>query len=288
MIYRIVFGFSGAGVGWAETHAMLNASNNPRDLMPTLTDIANKRAQMLGREFAIVGIRASRYATDAGQRARGSFLLKTQIRNSVTAQIAAAEPADVALIVRGSPEVTQTPTIFDANTNQTFLGAPLDVSVDNAGAVDRGKGGLDSAFLSWRAVMLNTTIGWLANDTILQCTIITTAQNANGTVTFTVAENLSPATTSGLSYVCRVRAVNQGVSPLNGQLIVKSDGLHALTTRQVVGIPTPQTGGFLRLYRPVQPFIDYGDLTLNQTVGNHKKGRPFGSTPGRARKRVRG
>jgi len=48
MIYRVTLGFSGAGVGWSEVHAMLNASNVPADLFPTWTDIANKRAQVLG------------------------------------------------------------------------------------------------------------------------------------------------------------------------------------------------------------------------------------------------
>lgn len=288
MIYRILFGFSGMGVGWAETHAMLNASNNPKDLMPTLSDIAYKRAQMLGREFAIVAIRASRYSTDAGVRARGSFLLKQRFVNAVSSASAAAEPSNVALQVRGAAEPSILQPEFDANTNQTFLGAPLDICVDNAGVVDPGKGGLGAAFASWRAAMLSTTIGWLALKSVVNSDLVSSVQNANGTVTFSTVDATVPPLVVGQRYKARIRDVNQGVSPLNGEIIVVAGANKTLVSREVIGIPTPQTGGAIRVYQAVQPFVDYGDLTLSGTTAKHKRGRPFGSTPGRARRRVRG
>jgi len=288
MIYRITFGFAGAGVGWAETHAMLNASNNPKDLMPTLTDIANKRAQMLGREFTIVGIRASRYATDAGARTRGSFLSKVQIKNAVQTASAAAEPANVALIVRGAAEPSQLLPQFDANTNQSFLGAPLDVSVDNAGVVDPGKGGLGAAFASWRSAMLATTVGWLANQTIFDSPITTIVQNPNGTVQITTTGDTVGSLIIGQYYKARIRAVNGGQSPLNGEVIVYLTANNSLRTKEVIGLGLAQEGGSIRVYKQVQPFVDYGDLTLNLVTGKHKRGRPFGSIPGRAKNRIRG
>jgi hypothetical protein len=288
MIFRIVFGFAGAGQGWAETHAMLNATNNPKDLIPTLTDIANKRAQMLGREFSIVAIRASRYATDGGVRTRGSFISKVSIKNALNTISVAAEPADVALIVRGAAEPNVLLPQFDSNTNQTFLGAPLDISVDNAGVVDRGKGGLEAAFGTWRTAMLNTTIGWLANQIIGDVDLVSATQNINGTVELTTTANLLAFATVGTLYKVRVRQVNEGASPLNGSLTVRVTSATTMTTKQVIGLALVQTGGAIKFYKPVQPFVDYGDLTLNQVVGNHKRGRPFGSTPGRAKKRIRG
>lgn len=288
MIYRITFGFSGANTGWAETHAMLSNLNNPNQLMPTLIDVAQKRAQMLGREFAIIAIRASRYATDAGARAKGSFVLKQRFVNSIQTNTAAAEPAAVAYIVRGSAEPSILNPQFDANQNQSFLGGPLDVCVDNAGIVDQGKGGLGAAFASWRSVVLGTTIGWLANQTIMNVPISLIASNINGTVTFTIAQDPPATLVVGQYYKCRVRAVNGGVSPLNRELICQCATVTTLVTKEVIGLALSQLGGFVRVYKQIQPFVDYGDLTLNSEVGKHKRGRPFGSTPGRARKRILG
>lgn len=288
MIYRISFGFSGMGQGWSETHAMLNASNKPQDLVPTLTDIAQKRAQMLGREFAIIGIRISRYATDAGVRTRGAYLVKQRFVNSVTTQSAAAEPAVVALLVRGSAEPSVINPQFDANQNQTFLGAPLDVCVDNAGVVDQGKGNLGAAFAAWRAAMLGTTMGWLANETIVNGDISNIAQAENGRTTFTMDEaDLAPLTL-GQSYNARARQINEGNSPLNGALIVKKIAPNQVQTQEVIGTVYEQIGGAMRIYKKVQPFVDYGDLVLSDTTAKHKRGLPFDFVPGRAKKRIRG
>lgn len=288
MIYRITFGFDGAGVGWAETHAMLNGSNNPKDLFPTLADIATKRAQMLGREFRIKAIRVSRYATDAGVRAKGVQLLKGDWRNSVQTVSAGAEPASVALIATGYAEPSPFNPQFDANSNRTFLGAPLDVCVDDAGRVYEAKGGLGAAFASWRSAMLGTTIGWLANQTIAEIDLVGIAQNINGTVTYTVAAADTAALTVGQIYKARVRQVNNGQSPLNIEQKVKVKSATELVTRRVIGIPTAQANGVIRIYKQVQPFVDYGDLVLSAEVGKHKRGRPFGSSPGRRPRQILG
>lgn len=287
MIYRITFGFAGMGVGWSETHAMLNAANDPKSLVPTLRDIAQKRAQFLGREFKIVAIRIARYANDAGVRQRGVFLHKEQFQTSVTGATGAAEPASVALLVRGAAEPSQINPQFNANTNQTFLGAPFDVSVDNGGVVDPGKGGLQAAFNSWRDVMLTATMGWLASDTIAQADIKTITQELDGTVTFETKAAINPALTANQLYRARIRQVNNGVSPLNGEVILVSVDATHVRTRYPIAFALAQQGGIIRFYRQVAPFIDYGDLSLVLLAAKHKRGRPFGSTPGRKRRRIR-
>lgn len=288
VIYRVTFGFTGAGKGWAETHACLNAADNPLLLAPTMEDIASKRAQMLGREFAIVAIRISRYATDAGVRSRGVKLVKKTFRHSTQTASAGAEPAEVALLVRGSAEPSILNPQFNTNQNTTFLGAPLDVSVDDGGQVFEGKGGLGAAFGAWRTAMLTATMGWLADETILNVGILGIAQNANGTVTYTFPPTVLASLTLGAKYKARVRSVNQGRSPLNIEQIVRVDSPVTLVTERVIGIPTPQTLGSIRLYRIVKPFVDYGDLQLADRVGKHQRGRPYGSSPGRLRDRVLG
>src|SRR5262249_56606185 len=119
-----------------------------------------KRVQMLGREFSINAIRASRYSDDAGVRQRGSKLQKRAFANAVTSASAAAEPSNVALQVIGGAKPNVLNPIFDANENQTWLGAPLDVCVNNAGEVDTSKGGLLAAFNSWKSAVLAANLGW--------------------------------------------------------------------------------------------------------------------------------
>lgn len=288
MIYRITFGFAGLKTGWAETHAFLNANPDPKTHFPTMQDIAVKRAQLLGIEFAVVGIRISRYANDAGVRTRGHFFREVNFKNTSSLQNLGAEPADVAILVRGDAEPSIVNPQFNANQNQTFLGGPLDVNVDNGGFVIPANANFVNNFSAWRSAMLNTTMGWLASDTLLNIDITTITQNANGTVRLQTETPLLLTLTQGQIYKARIRQVNKGFSPLNGEVLVKVVDTFTMDTRQVIGIPTAQTNGSMRIYRQVQPFIDYGDLAWNAKVGNHKRGRPFGSTPGRARRRIRG
>lgn len=288
MIYRISFAFEGAGVGWQETHAMLNAANNPSALAPTLIDIANKRVQMLGNEFRIFGIRVSRYSTDAGVRQRGVFPIKQSFRIASQAAATQAEPSNVAYLVRGIAEPSLVNPQFDANTNVNFLGGPFDACVNNAGVVDQSKGGLGAAFAAWRSAMLGVAMGWLANQTIAEVPVVSIAQNPNGTVTYTVDADDTAALAVGSVYKVRVRQVNQGTSPLNMEQKVLLKTTTTFVTRRVIGIPTAQSGGTIRVYKIVQPFIDFGDLVLEENVGKHKRGRVPGSSPGRARKRILG
>ena len=288
MIFRVTFGFAGAGVGWSETHAMLAAATDPTLLVPTVSDIASKRAQMLGTEFSVVAIRIARYSDNAGARARGVKLVKQTWVNTSTQLNMNAEPAQVALMVRGDSLASPVNPQFDANENQTFLGGPIDICVDNAGKVFQNKGGLGAAFASWRSAMITAGMGWLASQTILDVPITTITQNANGTVQFASANALLPTLTQGQTYKARIRRVNGGNSPLNGEILLTCDDNEFLTSYEIIGIALTQTGGRIRFYKQVAPFVQYGDLILSDFAGNHKRGRPFGSKPGRARKRVRG
>lgn len=287
MIYRVTFGFEGKGQGWSETHAMINANRSPEVLEPTLADIASKRAQFLGNQFSINAIRISRYSEDNGPRIRGVHPIKGTWRTSVTGEAGEAEPAAVALLCRGISLDSQVQPKFDANTNQTFLGAPFDRSVDTGGQVYPGRGGLQAAFGSWRQAMLNASMGWLASDTILQADIATITEGVNGIATFTTIQAISPPLADDGVYKVRIKGVNGGVSPLNGEMIIRVTGTSTFVSRYPIGWSLAQIGGSVRFYANISPFIQYGDLRLVLEAANHKRGRPFGSKPGRRRKRVR-
>jgi hypothetical protein len=289
MIYRVTFGFDGQGVGWSETHACRNASTLPADVMPGAIAVAQKRVTFLGREFRINSIRISRYSDDgATTRARGVSLVKQEFKNPIQLVAQAAEPASVALLARGVTGGQLAPAAFQANVNQTFLGAPADDAVNNGGDVDPGKAGLGAAFGQWAAAMLANHFGWLVSNTIADLEIVNISQNTNGTVELVTTAAPAGVLTLGKSYTARIRRVNAGVSPLNGQVIVRSMVGNILNTQQVIGLGLNQAGGSIRLYSQIAPFAEYAGLVLMGTVGKHKRGRPFGFSPGRARRRIRG
>jgi hypothetical protein len=287
-VYRVTFGFDGEGQGWSETHAYKTIATLPGDFAITAKIVAGKRVGFLGREFRINSIRISSYSDDtATNRTRGVFLIKQEFTNPVRNATAAAEPAAVALLARGTTSVQLAPPGFGANTNTTFCGAPPDDAVSNAGNVDGGKSGLDAAFKTW-ALELTNGWGWLASARIADLEIATIAQNANGTVTLTTVGDFPGGITIGQIYTARARRINAGVSPLNGQLILRATAAKTLVTQEVIGLGLEQAGGFVRLYKQVQPFLAYRSIDYELIVGKHKRGRPFGFSPGRARRRVRG
>lgn len=289
MIFRVTFGFEGNGVGWSETHAATASSENPIDLAGVMTNVAAKRVQMLGREFRINAIRISRYSNDgATARARGVYLIKQNFANSGTTLNYSAEPAQVALLVRGSADQVATPADFRANQNQTFLGGPLDKCVDNAGVVYPGEMGLGAAFASWSGAVIAAKMGWLASQTVIDLPITALAPAASGQVEITTTPGLVGPLVLQHVYKARIRRVNAGNSPLNGELLVRCVDNDTLMSEEIIGIALAQSGGRIRVYKEIAPFILYGGLGLESTAGNHKRGRPFGSKPGRARKRVRG
>lgn len=288
-IFRVTFGFAGANTGWSETHAKLDTATDPLALAPVCREIAAKRALMLGSEFYVNAIRIARYAKEDGTRFRGVKLVKEVFAQPNAGQAGwGAEPAAVALKVRGDSRASTQNPLFDANENETFLGGPIDDCVDTAGRVYPGRRGLGSAFASWAGLMTANNFGWLASETIVDTGIVGIDQNEDGTVRFQVSSATIPPLVQGQTYKARVRRVNGGNSPLNGEIILTCTGNLQLDSYEIIGLALAQTGGRIRIYKQVQPFVAYGTLTLNSEAGNHKRGRPFLSKPGRARKRIRG
>ena len=287
-IYNVTFGFRGQGVGWSESHAYKSQYQSPNQFVPTCQLVAQKRVKFLGREFEIHMIRISLYSDDtATNRLKGVFLHKEIYTNPVRTVSMAAEPAVVALIGRGQTSAGIAPEGFAANQNRTFLGAPPDPCVDNAGVVDPSKSDLGVNFDSWKQALMNGW-GWLASKTVAQAEIDVIEQRPDGTVEFTTQAPNPNNLQVGTIYKARCRRVNAGNSPLNGELIVKYTAANTFVTQEVIGLALAQTGGVLRLYAPISPFIPFWNMQLDLETGKHQRGRPFGSIPGRQRKRIRG
>ncbi len=136
--------------------------------------------------------------------------------------------------------------------------------------------------------MLNANMGWLAVTRLGNPLPITTAiQQANGQVEFTVTGDLVPPLAIPGRYNARVSQVNGGRSPLNRALVVDYVNAHTFVTRERIGFNSPETTGQLQPYSRVLTFVPYVNLVLALQTAKHKRGKPFLSEPGRAKKEVR-
>lgn len=290
MIYRLTFGFAGQNQGWAETHALRRGETDPAALLPLLSNLAQKRANFLGAPFSVIAVRLSKFSDDAGTtRQKGSVLLKQPFTTATPSVTGSAEPGNVALIVRGTPNLTD-PALaaFAGRQNTTWCGAPPDDAVTLGGAVNLGAAGLGAANGSFWEAMIAAGAGWLAVARTDDVKINGVSQNLDGTLEYTLQRAPVPAPALFVPQVVRVRRVNNGQSPANGSVLGWfSDNTH-FQTQDVIGIGVPQFGGMMRVYKPIPTFLPYGGYLTELITGEHKRGRPFGSPRGRAPKRVRG
>lgn len=289
MIFDCVFGFEGQGKGWSESHACISSFETPEEVLPTAIAVADKRVTFLGREFSINCVRVSAYSDDGGTMRKKGVASDFKIRtNPIQTAVMAAEPVQVGLIAIGKTGAQLAPPAYIANTSRTTLGAPPDVAVDNAGQVDWGKASLQANVQQWAAALVNGRFGWLLSETAVDLEISSIDQLGNGKIEITTIGNVSPPLAINGVYNARIRQVNGGSSPLNGQLIVRVTAAGTVLTRQPIGIALAQTGGAIRIYRKIKPFARYRAIEFKDVTGNHQRGLPFGATRGRARKRVRG
>lgn len=290
MIYRITFGFAGKNQGWAETWACKNSSANPVDLLPLVGDAAQKRANFLGSPYRLVGLRIAKFYDDVNnRRARGSIFNKVNYAAVNPTAVGPAEPADVAVLVRGTLNVLD-PALaeYAGRSNQHFLGAPPDGAVSDGGDVDTGKNLLGTGLGAYFSLLTANGFGWLAVTQTMNAQIGSFTQNPDGTVTITMQQDRTDGAPNYTQIPIRVRAVNRGQSPMNGALLGYWTGTKTFVTREIIGIPTPQVGGWLRTYRAVPQFVPMTGYLVENVVADHKRGRPFGSSRGRQKARARG
>jgi hypothetical protein len=286
-IFRITMGFTGNNQGWSEYHAANVSAATPRALIPLATALCQKRAQFLGAPYSIFGFRIQNYVGADGNLSKGSWFQKGIFQTTHPSVTGAAEPGDVAAIGIGSNPANQFPARF-------FMGAPPDAAVDLGGQIQPGKGGFGTDcmqdyfnFLT-APVVQGAQFGWLVSGTPVDNEIVSITQNTDGqlVILFTAAVGL-PGKHS-VYYPARIRGVNNGRSPCNGQCLVTVTGANTVTTKEVIAFSANQVGGFCKIYQQQKSFAQYVNIDINFLVGNHRRGRPFDTSRGRAPARVRG
>lgn len=290
MIYRLTFGFGGANSGWSETHSMQSAITDPQVLLPTLADLAQKRANFLGSPFAVTHVRLAKfYDETTGDPAKGSVLLKQNFTSVSPNLTGDAEPASVAIITRGVPNLTN-PALasFAGHQNTTWLGGPPDAAISQAGVVNQGAAGLGAALATYWNQMIAANTGWLAQGRVDDIQIASSSQVDDGTVDILLQRVPNPTPALFRPMLVRVRRVNNGRSPLNGPLLGWFRLNNTFRTQDIIGIPTTQVGGMMRTYDQFPTHLPYGGYLIEGVTGEHKRGRPFGTPRGRQAPRVRG
>ena len=291
-IYRITFGFAGSNLGWTETHAISSQVTTPLAVLPSLVPIQTARVAMLGYPFVMNGTRISAYS-DGGATPlrvpRQAYLDKTIYQNPGNAPgVNPSEPSPVQLEANGTAALTA-PNAYQGNENTTYLGGPFDDCVTNAGQVLPAVKNLANSFNAWKAALIAANIGWLAVTKVGPPLVIVSVSNlGSGQLEWIVAGDSVPPLTDKAFYNLRVSGVNSGRAVTNGAFVAQyAAASHSFTSKELVAFTVPQIGGQLQPYSRVNTFVPYGNLTLGLQTIKHKRGRPFLSAPGRARKRIR-
>jgi len=290
-VYRITFGFAGANTGWTETHSMQHDSTIPGNLLPLLKPIQQARVLMLGWPFVCNGVRISTYS-DGGspprRLPRSVYLDKTVYSNQDGGPLSSpAEPAVVALQAQGFAGATA-PVAYQGNQNWTYLGAPCDDCVTQAGVVLPAKLGLAAAFNQWKAAMIAANMGWLAVTKMGNKLPLSTFTNlGSGQVEYVTTGADATILTAGSTYNIRVSGVNKGRSPLNGAQVATMQPLNTWTTSEQIAFALNQVGGGLQPYSRVLTHVPYFNLVLALQTIEHERGKPFLSRRGRRPNRVR-
>lgn len=292
-VFRVTFGFAGGNTGWTETHSIQQSVTQAIGLLPITQGVARLRASMLGSPFVINGTRISIYSDGGAPPVRSPirsvFLDKTifSYAPTPTSPWPPSEPSPVQLQAQGFASIIA-PAAYQGNENWTYLGGPFDDCVTNAGQVLPENLGLAGNFNSWKQLLTASGFGWLAVTKVgPQLPITTMVNTIGGQLQFTTPAGAAPLVDGGV-YNIRVAGVNAGRSPVNGAFVATwTAATHTWTTREQVAFVLAQEGGYVQPYARVLTHVPYGNLVLSPSTIKHKRGKPFLSPPGRARKRIR-
>lgn len=279
--YRITTYFSGSKEGWSESFCSIRSTESPGEVANQCIILMQKRAQMLGTPYQIDGFRVAKIRDAGDNPVKRIVFLAEQVFKPSDQSLANGGDFDaICLITHG------TNAVGDASSDH-FVGGPPDSACDKGGEYNPDGNGIGTKFGQWATEMISTTqnMGWMNQPPSKDVMVTGYAQEANMTVTLTSDAATWPGPFPGPVTKVRCRGINGG-STLNGQLLVIPKTATTCTTIEKVAVQAFVTSGFMKIYATKAAFIKFAGLAVKK-IGNHKRGKPFFVTPGRAKKRVR-
>ena len=274
---RVTSFFSGKSQGWSESYVYpISDNQTPQGAYVAIFDnIANARAQCLGREYTLDFVRVAIIYDSTGQPVKRAVVIKNPgyTPSLQTATNSAEQPNACALVTWTSTD--------GKRTKKTFLGGPPDEIFNDAGVYRGDKAGnWASRFSAWREAQLAAAVGWLTDVPGLPPQNVSTiTSNPNLTKTITVADPIFDPSEIGLHRTVRIKGVN-GRSVYNGAWVVVVNAEDAFTTVDAFAAAPYSSGGVVTAYTFPKPVAQAAGCLVDRE-GTHKRGRPMVATRGR-------
>lgn len=269
--------FSGKEQGWSESYIYpIPDSMTPKQAYDTIfQNLANLRAQLLGREYTLDFVRIAIIYDVAGNPVkRAVFLANPGYRPSLQTAVNSGEQPNACALL------TFTDTT-GKRVKKSFLGAPPDAVFTDAGVyVPTGASNWSSRFSAWSQAQFQASAGWLQDVPVNAGSAVDTiTANPNLTKTYKTKDSIWQLSDFGQRRQVRIKGVN-GKSVYNGAWVVIPSALDTFTTVDPFAAAPYVSGGFVTPYTFPKPVAVAQTITVNRE-GTHKRGRPIVATRGR-------
>jgi len=283
-LFRVTTSFAGRKQGWSESIVY--------PALPTTTPgafhaavglpIAQKRVELLGREYTLDAVRVAKIRNDAGAALKRNVLLFTvDLKPALQNAANGAEQPNACAVV-------QAVDAAGSRKKNMFLGGiPDEIAVDGGEFFGAGAGGWISRFNAWTALVVAAQGGWLEDIVNLGPVNMTGyVINANKTLQFSFEAPLFQVGEIGEVRTIRVKGVNNG-SVVNGTQEVIVGTETTCTTVKALAVFPYSFGGAATSYVRPKPFISAVAWAVD-VIRTRKRGRPSYATRGRVAARQRG
>lgn len=265
------------GYGWSEIHYRLSASDNP-DLNAQLENFRSQilplRATLLGRQAAVIGLRASYQRAGAVASLPGTiFIAGDSVQN--------CEDEETSLAVTWTDGTFTRQKITHL---RGFWDSVIDAGFYNPTAP--GSEGWGERFDAYKTALRTQQYGWLSADAAASRSgkVEGYASGVDQRITFTLGAPGLTGPANGSLLEVRFSRLNAGQSVLNRALLVEK--LTDTTLRTVAPIAAgPFTGQGRFRYRATA-FVSYNNVSRT-VVGSRRMGKVFTARAGRLPARPR-
>lgn len=283
-LFRLTTNFAGRKQGWSEVmvYPAVTGTTPGAFFAAIGLPIAQKRVELLGREYVLDSVRVAKIRNDAGAELKRNVLLfTTDLSPALQNASNGAEQPNSCAIITGVDAA-------GSRKKQIFLGGIPDEIAHNGGEYNPGgAGGWGSRFNAWAALVVGAQGGWLQDIVNLGPVALTQYTiNPNKTVQFDFEAPLFNAPEVGTVRTIRVKGVNGG-SVLNGEHEVMVGNVSQATTMKAIATFPYSFGGAATSYVSPKPFISAVAWGVN-IIRTRKRGRPSNATRGRLQARARG